>query len=145
MTDVFSKKKRSDIMSRIGSKNTKPEIALRKSLHRLGYRFRLHVNALPGKPDIVLPKYQIAIQVRGCFWHGHNCIDGHLPKTNKEYWANKLLDNRTRDRVNDRLLRKGGWTLIVVWECSLNTFNGRRKQVERICGVIQKRKAAWLM
>jgi len=132
MADVFSKEKRSEVMSRIGSKNTKPELAFRKALHRLGYRFRVHVTALPGKPDIVLPKYYTAIQVRGCFWHSHNCIDGHLPKSNKGYWKPKLQRNKSRDRRNDQALRKLGWRVVRVWECQLRNQKGLEKQVARI-------------
>ena len=139
MADVFSKKKRSDVMSRIGSKNTKPEVVLRKALHRLGYRFRLHAKTLPGKPDIVFPKYHTVIQVHGCFWHGHNCIDGHLPKSNEEYWKPKLLKNKQRDRINDRALRNAGWTVIVVWECTIMSQKELIKQVDRIRRILQNR------
>lgn len=139
MTDVFSKERRSEIMSHIGSKNTKPEILIRKALHHSGYRFRLHVKTLPGKPDIVLPKYRTAIQVRGCFWHGHDCIDGHLPKSNKEYWEPKLLKTKRRDRTNDRALRLEGWSVIIVWECRIQTEKGLAKQVDRICQLLQNK------
>ena len=142
MADVFSKKKRSDIMSRIGSKNTKPEVVLRKALHRLGYRYRLHEKTLPGKPDIVLPKYHTVIQVRGCFWHGHNCIDGHIPKSNEGYWNQKLLKNKQRDRVNDRELRNAGWTVIVVWECTIMSQKGLINQVNRIRRILQNKSSA---
>lgn len=108
---------RSAIMSRIRSKDTKPEMLVRKALHRLGFRFRLHVRELPGKPDIVLPKYQTVIQVKGCFWHGHTCIDGRLPKSNRDYWVPKLLRNRMRDISNDRKLRRLGWSVRNLWEC----------------------------
>jgi len=87
---------RSVMMSRIRSKDTKPEMLVRKALHRLGFRFRLHGRDLPGRPDIVLPKYQVIIQVKGCFWHGHTCIDGRMPKSNREYWVPKLLRNKER-------------------------------------------------
>jgi len=137
MADVFSKKKRSEIMSRIGSKNTKAELTLRKALHRLGYRFRLHVGNLPGKPDIVLPKYRSAIQVRGCFWHGHTCIDGHIPKSREDYWKPKLLRNRQRDSRNDRALRKMGWTVIVVWGCKIQNHKGLDREIRRICRILK--------
>jgi DNA mismatch endonuclease, patch repair protein len=137
MADVFSTQKRSDVMSRIGSKNTIPELRLRKALHRQGYRFRLHVKNLTGKPDIVFPKYHTVIQVRGCFWHGHNCIDGHLPKSNAEYWKSKLLRNKQRDRINDCILRNAGWAVIVVWECAVSSQQGLSKQVSRISRILQ--------
>jgi DNA mismatch endonuclease (patch repair protein) len=90
---------------------------VRKALHRLGFRFRLHVRGLPGRPDIVLPKYRTVIQVKGCFWHGHTCRDGRLPKSNRDYWIPKLLGNRKRDMANDRKLRRLGWSVRNLWEC----------------------------
>lgn len=110
---------RSAIMSRIRSKDTKPEMLVRRELHRLGFRFRLHVRGLPGKPDIVLPKHRTVIQVKGCFWHGHTCIDGRIPKSNREYWVPKLLNNRRRDSSNDRKLRRLGWSVRNLWECRI--------------------------
>jgi DNA mismatch endonuclease (patch repair protein) len=115
--DVFSAKKRSEVMSAIRSRDTKPEIAVRCLLHRKGFRFVLHDARLPGKPDIVLPKYRVAVQVRGCFWHGHNCHDGHIPKSRREYWEPKIANNKRRDRRSDAQLKKLGWRLFVLWEC----------------------------
>lgn len=108
---------RSANMSRIRSKDTKPEMLVRRALHRLGFRFRLHVRGLPGCPDIVLPKYRTVIQVKGCFWHGHTCRDGRLPKSNRAYWVPKLLQNQKRDHANDRKLRRLGWSVHSIWEC----------------------------
>lgn len=110
---------RSAIMSRIRSQDTKPEMIVRKALHRLGFRFRLHLRGLPGHPDIVLPKYWTIIQVKGCFWHGHTCRDGRLPKSNREYWVPKLLRNKQRDISNDRKLRRLGWSVRNLWECRI--------------------------
>lgn len=138
MSDVFSKEKRSNLMSQIRSKNTKPEIVLRKALHKFGYRYRLHVKELPGKPDIVLPKYRTIIQVRGCFWHGHNCKDGHLPKSNKTYWENKLTNNKKNDLKNDAELRKNGWLVIIVWECMTSNKN-LHCQIKRISRMLENR------
>ena len=117
--DIVSKKKRSEIMSAIRGKNTRPEIKVRKYLFSKGYRFRLHVRELPGKPDIVLPKYKTAIQVRGCFWHGHGCRLSSFPKTNRKFWKDKILSNKKRDAKNDRKLRKMGYRLLVVNECNI--------------------------
>src|SRR2546430_6939962 len=114
MADVFTSKKRSEVMSLIRSKNTKPEIQTRKALHRLGFRFRVHDASLPGKPDIVLRKYEAVVQVRGCFWHGHNCKVGHLPATRKGYWTPKIVRNAERDTRNDALLEKAGWIVFVL-------------------------------
>jgi DNA mismatch endonuclease (patch repair protein) len=115
--DVYSKKKRSEIMGRITSRDTGPEVRVRSVLHRMGYRFRLHRKDLPGKPDIVLPKCRVALLVHGCFWHGHDCCEGHVPKTNTAYWAPKLQRNRQRDEENAAKLRQLGWTPVVIWEC----------------------------
>ena len=117
--DNVTKKKRSEIMSRIRSKNTKPEMAVRKYLSSRGYKYRLHDKKLPGKPDIVLKWKKIAIQVRGCFWHGHNCKLANYPKTNRKYWKDKINNNRKRDRKNDRLIKKMGYQLIVINECKI--------------------------
>jgi len=113
---------RSANMARIRSKDTKPEMLVRKALYRLGFRFRLHVYGLPGRPDIVLPKYGTVIQVKGCFWHGHTCPDGRLPKSNRDYWIPKLLANRSRDVVNDRKLRRLGWSVRNLWECRITNI-----------------------
>jgi DNA mismatch endonuclease (patch repair protein) len=105
-------------MSRIRSCDTDPELIVRKALTKLGYRFRLHRRDLPGKPDIVLPRFRIAIFVHGCFWHQHaGCIDCSNPKTHSEYWRPKLLANLQRDRRNRRRLRRMGWAPVVIWEC----------------------------
>ena len=120
MPDKISVEQRSRIMSRIRSKNTKPEIIVRKYLHNLGYRFRLHDKKLPGKPDIVMKKHKTAIQVRGCFWHQHGCKFSNIPKSNKSYWTPKLKKNKERDKQNDKKLKKLEWKLIVIWECKIN-------------------------
>lgn len=111
------------LMSRIRSKNTKPELIVRTLLHSLGFRYRLHVRALPGTPDIVLPKFRTIIQVQGCFWHAHSCLDGRTPRVNAEYWHEKLMQNRERDRTNNRKLRRLGWSVHILWECQLNTMS----------------------
>ena len=111
---------RSRNMSAIKSKNTKPEIAVRKVLHSMGYRFRLHRKDLPGSPDIVLPKYKTVIFVHGCFWHRHNnCKYATTPKTRKEFWENKFDENVKRDNLNQANLSLKGWKIIILWECQL--------------------------
>ena len=118
--DIWSKEKRSEVMSKIRSKDTKPEILVRKMLFARGYRYRLHVKNLPGKPDIVMPKYKAAIFVHGCFWHLHSgCREGTIPKTRTEYWEKKLLGNRERDKKHRRALRKAGWRVLRLWECEV--------------------------
>ena len=112
---------RSRNMSAIKSKNTKPEIAVRKLLHSMGYRFRLHRKDLPGSPDIVLPKYKTAIFVHGCFWHRHaNCKYASTPKTRKEFWENKFRANVKRDLEIQEKIKIMGWKSVVIWECEIN-------------------------
>jgi DNA mismatch endonuclease, patch repair protein len=114
-------------MGRISSRNTQPELKVRSVLHRMGFRFRLHVKVLPGKPDIVLPKWRTVVLVHGCFWHGHeDCCEGRLPKSNAAYWVPKLAKNRLRDIENLKKLRELGWGCVVIWECQ----TGSRKKLE---------------
>jgi DNA mismatch endonuclease, patch repair protein len=130
MPDVFPPTKRSQIMSKIGQRNTKPEIIVRKLLHRMGYRFRLHRQDLPGSPDIVLPKYKTVIFVHGCFWHGHSeCPRAKLPETNQEFWENKIEKNRLRDRRNAANLAKLTWQVITVWQCELKDMEALCKRI----------------
>ncbi len=111
---------RSRNMSAIRSKNTKPEIKVRKVLHSMGYRFRLHSKDLPGSPDIVLPKYKTVIFVHGCFWHRHqNCKYASTPKTRQEFWNKKFNENINRDKINQENLSSKGWKIIIVWECEI--------------------------
>ena len=111
---------RSKNMSAIKSKNTKPEIAVRKLLHSMGYRFRLHRKDLPGSPDIVLPKYKTVIFVHGCFWHRHeNCKYASTPKTRKEFWENKFKSNLKRDAEVQEKIKNIGWQSVVIWECEV--------------------------
>lgn len=123
MTDNVSPEMRSLIMSKIHSKDTKPECILRSLLHRKGLRFRLHRADLPGTPDLVFPRFGVAVFVNGCFWHQHpGCSAGHLPKSRLEYWEKKLLANVARDEVSYSELTRDGWKVIVVWECDLMKY-----------------------
>ena len=106
-------------MSGIRGKNTRPEMLIRKGLHARGLRFRLHSSKVPGKPDLVLPRYRAAVFVHGCFWHGHDCHLFRLPATRPEFWKAKLERNRARDREVRATLREAGWRVLVVWECAL--------------------------
>ena len=105
-------------MRQIKSRDTRPEMVVRRLVHASGYRYRLHVANLPGKPDLVFRSLKRIIEVRGCFWHQHTgCIDSHIPQTRMEYWIPKLSRNQQRDKDNLRRLRKSGWTILIVWEC----------------------------
>jgi len=120
MSDVFTKAKRSQVMSRIKGGDTKPERAVRSLLHRLGYRFRLHRSDLPGRPDIVLPRFQTALFVHGCFWHRHkDCRYAYTPKSRPMFWLKKLEANAARDSWVRKQLGGLGWRVITVWECDL--------------------------
>jgi len=128
MTDHISKQQRSWNMSRIRSKNTKPELVIRSMLHVMGFRFRLHRKNLPGNPDIVLPKYKTVIFVHGCFWHRHkNCKRCTIPKTNFEYWNSKFQKNVIKDQKNRAELIKLGWNVITIWECQTNNADTIQK------------------
>ena len=121
---------RSRNMSAIKSKNTKPEIAVRKLLHSMGYRFRLHRKDLPGSPDIVLPKYKTVIFVHGCFWHRHqNCKYASTPKTRQEFWEAKFRENINRDKLNQENLSSKGWKIIIVWECETKNIENLRDKI----------------
>ena len=125
--DSISQARRSWNMRQIRSKNTSPELIVRSFLHRNGFRFRICDKKLPGKPDIVLKKHMLIIQIRGCFWHQHpGCKRATIPTSNVEYWIPKLHKNVERDKQNDRLLLESGWQLAVIWECEVN--NGSFKQ-----------------
>ena len=120
MTDKMTPAQRHYCMSRIHGKATKPELKVRQWLWRHGYRYRLNVKSVPGKPDIVMRKYRTAIFVNGCFWHGHeDCDKFKIPQTNREFWVNKIKRNQERDQRNYQVLHDNGWQVIVVWECQL--------------------------
>ena len=116
ITDVAT---RSRMMASIKGKNTLPELSVRSALHTRGFRFRLHDKALPGKPDIVLPKWKAAVFVHGCFWHLHGCANSKIPSTRQEFWSQKLNSNVLRDRRHIDALQSEGWRVAVVWECSI--------------------------
>ena len=111
------------MMAGIGAKDTKPEMAVRRALHTLGFRFRLHSPRLPGRPDIVLSRFRTVIQVKGCFWHGHHCLKGRMPKQNAGYWLTKIQTNIARDKTNERRLRSAGWRVRTVWECDVRRWD----------------------
>lgn len=119
-------------MSRIRAKDTKPETLVRSLLHKLGFRFRLHRKDLPGKPDIVLPKYKTVIEVKGCYWHRHQgCKDATCPKTNTEFWEKKFAETVNRDIKNIELLKKLGWEILIIWECETKNIDQLAETVIR--------------
>ncbi|MDR1181195.1 MAG: very short patch repair endonuclease [Bacteroidales bacterium] len=119
--DIWSKEKRSEVMSKIRSKNTEPEMILRKALFAKGYRYRINYKKLPGKPDIVFPKYKTVIFIHGCFWHGHeHCKIAHIPKRNTDFWARKISMNKERDKNNEMKVAALGWKVLTFWECEIS-------------------------
>jgi DNA mismatch endonuclease, patch repair protein len=128
LVDIFSKKKRSQIMSSISGKNTKPEIVLSSILTKLHYRFRQNIKTLPGTPDIVFSRRKKVIFVHGCFWHGHTCKRATLPQTNKVFWKKKIEGNKARDKRVRRELTKLGWKSLIVWQCQITKTNEERLQ-----------------
>ncbi|WP_445679989.1 very short patch repair endonuclease [Radicibacter daui] len=119
MVDVVSPAVRSRMMAGIRGSNTKPELVVRKGLHARGFRFRLHADDVPGKPDLILPRFRAAIFVHGCFWHGHHCHLFKLPSTRREFWSDKIGRNRIRDNTVRGQLDETGWRRLVIWECAL--------------------------
>jgi DNA mismatch endonuclease (patch repair protein) len=117
MTDTRSPAQRRAIMQAVRGKDTAPEYIVRRLLHRLGYRYRLHAHALPGRPDVVFPSRRKAVFVHGCFWHGHGCVIGQPPKSRLDYWLPKLERNKERDAANRAQLEALGWSVLTVWQC----------------------------
>lgn len=137
VVDLLSTARRSQNMRQIRSKNTKPEMVVRRLLHKLGYRFRLHMATLPGKPDLVFPGRKRVVDVRGCFWHRHvGCVDCHIPKSRVAYWGPKLRKNVRRDVRNSKRLRELGWKAFVVWECQVSQrkLSKLQNRLERFLG-----------
>src|SRR5262245_7441177 len=126
---------RSAIMARVKSKDTTPEMIVRRLAFRLGYRYRLHDNRLPGKPDLVFPGRRKVIFVHGCYWHGHDCRAGrNRPASNLAYWNKKLARNSERDKEHQRLLKKNGWKYLILWECELKKSGALEKRLRKFLG-----------
>ncbi len=119
MPDILSREQRKRCMSRVKGINTSPELVVRKGLFRRGYRYKLHDKCLPGKPDLVFPKYHAVVFIHGCFWHGHDCPRFTWPETRKKFWRKKILGNIERDKKNEQELKDRGWRVLTVWECTL--------------------------
>lgn len=128
--DTLSPQERSERMSRVKGKNTKPEMIVRRLVHRLGFRYRLHSRRLPGRPDLVFAGKKSVIFVHGCFWHRHRgCALCRLPKSRLEFWKPKLEENRKRDSRNERKLKKEGWRVLIVWECEMADQDGLKRRI----------------
>lgn len=142
MTDIVTPEKRSRMMSGIKSKNTKPELTVRKELFHRGFRYRLHDKKLPGKPDIVFYKYKSVIFVNGCFWHKHDCKLFTWPKSNQDFWEQKISGNVERDKRNHNLLIKNGWRVKTVWECAFKGKNSNEigKEIDKLSKWLKNNK-----
>jgi DNA mismatch endonuclease (patch repair protein) len=132
--DTLTPERRSHNMRAIRSKNMLPELMVRRLVHKLGYRFRLHRKDLPGKPDLMFASRRKVIFVHGCFWHCHNCKDAHVPKSNPDYWVPKLQRNQARDRDNLEALRVEGWHSLIIWECETRDERAVRKRLAAFLG-----------
>ena len=144
MADIMTKNERSIRMSRIRSNSTKPEMKLRHALWRLGFRYRTNDKKLPGKPDIVLPKYRSIVFVHGCFWHGHKgCPISHIPETNTAFWVAKIIRNQERDQEVWRKLEAKGWSVVIVWECQLKKANLEETIDRGASEIIQNGETYW--
>ncbi len=141
MTDIVDSATRSRMMSGIRAKNTKAEVEIRKRLFAAGFRYRLHDKKLPGKPDIIVPRYKAVIFIHGCFWHAHDCVLFKWPSSQKNFWKTKLTGNRKKDLENNDALKKLGWRILVIWECA---FRGPGKKREKEIDVIIKKTVKWL-
>lgn len=132
MVDVVDRATRSRMMSGIRSKNTRPELFVRKGLHALGFRFRLHDKGIPGTPDLVLPKFRTLINVHGCFWHGHGCRHCKVPSTNTDFWLKKIGANCLRDNETIQQQLDSGWRCLVIWECAIRLAQRRPEELDVI-------------
>lgn len=127
-------------MSLIRSKDTKPEMLVRRALWAAGFRYRLHGKGLPGKPDLVFPAFRTVVYVHGCYWHGHACQKGRIPGQNNRFWREELSANRLRDKRNAKRLRRDGWSVITVWECSLSTARKMEAAICRLLDLLNRRR-----
>lgn len=125
-------------MARIRSKDTRPELIVRKAVWAAGYRYRLHGKKLPGRPDLVFPALRTVVFVNGCYWHGHACQRGRIPTQNSAFWEEKFASNKARDRRNRASLRRQGWTVITVWECSLATIPKREGAIKALLDLLRE-------
>lgn len=140
MMDTRTPEQRRKIMKSVGTKDTGPEMTVRRMVHRMGYRFRLHRKDLPGTPDLVFPGKRKVLFVHGCYWHGHGCAKGRLPKSRLEYWEPKIKKNRLRDTKAIAALASLGWKALVVWQCETSDFSALRSRLARFLGATSKNR-----
>jgi len=141
MADTRTPEQRRRIMQAVRTKNTGPEMVVRSAVHRMGFRFRLHRKDLPGTPDLVFPSKRKVIFVHGCYWHGHDCSKGHLPKSRLGYWGPKIARNRERDSANVTALKAAGWQALVVWQCETRQTGALRRRLSRFLGMLPRKRS----
>lgn len=140
MADTLSPAERSVRMSLIRSKDTKPELVVRQAVWAAGYRYRLHAKGLSGKPDLVFPGLNTVVFIHGCYWHAHSCQKGRIPGQNSRFWEEKFLSNKARDKRNSQRLRRAGWSVLTVWECSLSTERTRKVAIDKLLEALSQRR-----
>lgn len=140
--DTRTPEQRSHIMRSVKSRHTKPELAVRRVVHSLGFRFRLHDKKLAGSPDVVLRRHKAAIFVHGCFWHGHECPKGRLPKTRLDFWVPKIQHNKKRDAESVRQLQSDGWRVLTVWQCETKDAEGLRSRLSRFLNGRKRKRSS---
>lgn len=128
-------------MSLIRSKDTKPELVVRKAVWAGGFRYRLHGKGLPGRPDLVFPGFRTVVFIHGCYWHAHSCQKGRIPRQNSQFWQEKFAANKARDKRNVHRLRREGWSVLTIWECSLSTTKARDAAISKLLDALSKRRA----
>ena len=138
MVDIVDPKTRSRMMAGIRSTNTKPELTIRRALHRKGLRYRVHSKAIPGRPDLVFPRYRAVVFIHGCFWHGHECSFFRMPSTRPDFWNSKIMTNRKRDERVRTALADAGWRQLTIWECAV------RDKTPRVLENVIARAARWI-
>ena len=138
MVDFLTPRERSIRMSRIRSRDTKPELIVRKAVWAAGFRYRLHRKGLPGRPDLVFPGLRMVVFIHGCYWHGHSCQKGRIPGQNSSFWKEKFDSNKARDKRNAAKLRREGWSVITIWECSLATIPRREKTLAKLLDRLER-------
>lgn len=141
MPDILSPVERSTRMSLIRSKDTRPELVVRKAVWAAGFRYRLHRKGLPGRPDLVFPALRTVVFIHGCYWHAHSCQKGRIPTQNSRFWREKFAANQARDQRNAQRLRREGWSVLTIWECSLSTAKSRDRSVRKLLNALALRRA----
>jgi DNA mismatch endonuclease (patch repair protein) len=141
MADILTRSGRSVRMSLIRSRDTRPELIVRGAVWAAGFRYRLHMKGLPGRPDLVFPALRTVVFIHGCYWHAHSCQKGRIPGQNSRFWQEKFALNKARDQRNARRLRRAGWSVVTVWECSLSTVMSRNRSIRKLLNTLVRKRS----